>query len=161
VRITGGAARAYYLGVDTAEVTPGQRTVLCLTPRGFEEGEEVTLGEHALELLTNRPVRFRLFSSSDRLGDHADQLLTLPADALAGAAEAAGELAAAKIEAAVELLRALYSGRAGDDVAPAGVMKKLQEVLGPKDGWSFTTLRALWEPLKELRGGRGKSPAHE
>src|SRR5262249_21805927 len=41
------------------------------------------LAEHALELLTNRPVRFRLFSSSDRVGDRPGQLLTLPADALA------------------------------------------------------------------------------
>ena len=73
----------YYLGIDTAQVTPGQVTVLCLTPRGFEEGAEVTLSEHALELLTNRPVRFRLFSSSDRVGDRAGQLLTLPPDALA------------------------------------------------------------------------------
>ncbi|HEY2749648.1 MAG TPA: Hsp70 family protein, partial [Polyangia bacterium] len=63
VRIKGGAARAFYLGVDTAQVTPGQVTVMCLTPRGFEEGAEVTLSEHALELLTNRPVRFRLFTS--------------------------------------------------------------------------------------------------
>jgi hypothetical protein len=40
-------------------------------------------------------------------------------------------------------------------------MKALQAQLGPKDSWSFQTLRALWEPLKELRGGRGKSAAHE
>jgi hypothetical protein len=40
-------------------------------------------------------------------------------------------------------------------------MKALQAALGPKDGWSTATLRALWEPLCELRGGRGKSPAHE
>ncbi|MGZ3430050.1 MAG: Hsp70 family protein, partial [Polyangia bacterium] len=83
IKIGGGAARAFYLGIDTADVRPGQLTFLCLTPRGFEEGSEVTLSEHALELLTNRPVRFRLFSSSDRVGDRAGQLLTLPPDALA------------------------------------------------------------------------------
>ncbi len=59
------------------------------------------------------------------------------------------------------MLRALYGSRASDEVQPAGVMKALQAQLGPKDSWSFTTLRALWEPLKELRGGRGKSAAHE
>jgi molecular chaperone DnaK (HSP70) len=236
VRITGGAARAYYVGVDTAEVKPGQLTALCLTPRGFEEGAEVTLAGHALELLTNRPVRFRLFSSSDRVGDAAGQLLTVPADALAElppmytvlrfarssqetalsvnlharlteigtleldcvaratgneqddrwklafdlrAPERSDEVAAAKsvtaeaarpepvdtskIEAAVQLLRALYGQRVGDggDALPAGIMKGLQNILGPKDSWSFTVLRALWEPLRELRGGRGKSAAHE
>ena len=237
VRITGGAARAFYLGVDTTQVTPGQVTVMCLTPRGFEEGAEVTLSEHALELLTNRPVRFRLFTSSDRVGDRAGQLLTLPPDALAElppmytvlrfqrssheaalsvnlrarlteigtlelecvaratgnededrwklqfdlrAPEQSGDAAAQaksvspvettpsdpanidpqKIEQAVAVLRALY-GKDGGDVDPPSVMKRLQAVLGPRDGWSLTVLRALWEPLKDLRGGRGKSAAHE
>jgi hypothetical protein len=40
-------------------------------------------------------------------------------------------------------------------------MKRLAAILGPKESWSFTVLRALWEPLKDLRGGRGKSAAHE
>src|SRR5947209_895959 len=40
-------------------------------------------------------------------------------------------------------------------------MRTLQAALGPKDGWSTTVLRALHEPLKQLRGGRGKSPQHE
>jgi molecular chaperone DnaK (HSP70) len=232
VKIGGGAARAYYLGLDTAQISPGQETVLCLTPRGFEEGAEVTLSEHALELLTNRPVRFRLFSSSDRVGDRAGQLLTLPPEALVelppmytvlrfsrsshetalsvnlharlteigtleleAVARATGneqddrwklnfdlragtepdepehvsaseakpeEIDPRKIEQAITVLKQLYGSRAGDgDLQPAGVMKGLQSILGPKDGWSFTTLRALWEPLKDLRGGRGKSAPHE
>jgi molecular chaperone DnaK (HSP70) len=234
-RVTGGAARAFYLGIDTAQVTPGLKTVLCLTPRGFEEGSEVTLSEHALELLTNRPVRFRLFSSSDRVGDRAGQLLTLPPDALAelppmytvlrflrssqeaalsvnvharlteigtleleAVARATGneddrwklafdlrggeaqppaqasvspaeatpeEIDPVKLERAVGVLKALYGARAADagavEVTPPSVMKELQAILGSRDSWSFTTLRALWEPLKELRGGRGKSAAHE
>jgi hypothetical protein len=65
-----------------------------------------------------------------------------------------------KIEQAIAVLRALY-GKDGGDVDPPSVMKRLQAVLGPRDGWSFTVLRALWEPLKDLRGGRGKSAAHE
>ncbi len=230
VKIGGGAARAFYLGIDTTQVTPGLETVLTLTPRGFEEGAELTLAEHALELLTNRPVRFRLFSSSDRVGDRAGQLLTLPADALAelppmytvlrfqrssheaalsvnlrarlteigtleleavargtgneqedrwklqfdlrGGGEVAQPSSASpaqplpsdvdprKLEAAIGVLRALY-GKDGASVDPPSVMRELQTILGPRDGWPFTTLRALWEPLKDLRGGRGKSAAHE
>ena len=57
--------------------------------------------------------------------------------------------------------RALYGKDATATVDPPSVMKTLQAILGPRDGWSSTVLRALWEPLKELRGGRGKSPAHE
>ena len=234
VKIGGGAARAFYLGLDTAQVTPGQMTVLCLTPRGFEEGAEVMLSEHALELLTNRPVRFRLFSSSDRVGDRAGALLTLPADALvelppmytvlrfarssheaalsvnlharlteigtleleavargtgneqedrwklafdlrapvdrgepapatsaAPAMPMASDVDPQKLEAAIAVLRALYGKELTSSVAPTSVMRELQAILGPRDGWSFTTLRALWEPLKDLRGGRGKSAAHE
>ncbi|MGZ3429526.1 MAG: Hsp70 family protein, partial [Polyangia bacterium] len=66
-----------------------------------------------------------------------------------------------KIEESIALLRRLYGKDGAGVVEPASVMKQLQAVLGPRDGWSFTVLRALWEPLKDLRGGRGKSAAHE
>src|SRR5262249_37241627 len=71
--------------LDTAAVQPGQQTVLCVTSRGMEEGSVSDLKERELELLTNRPVRFRLFSSShgDRVGDKPGDVLTLPSDALA------------------------------------------------------------------------------
>jgi molecular chaperone DnaK (HSP70) len=223
-RIGGGAARAYYIGLDTEKVQPGQLTALCVTARGLEEGSVVDLKERELELLTNQPVRFRLFSSSDRTGDQPGDVHTLAADALAelppiytvlrfarsshdtalavhlrarltelGTLElecvaratgneqdrwklnfdlrgaAAGDAAPQqnpvpasgedpkKLEAAAQVVRDLYSG-SGD---PAGVMKALGNVLGPRDSWSTAALRALWEPLKDLRGGRGKSPAHE
>src|SRR5262249_23677895 len=81
--ISGGAARAYYIGIDTAATVPGQLTLLRVTPRGFLEGEAVTVREHPLELVTNRPVRFRLFSSSEREGDRSGQLLTVSESALA------------------------------------------------------------------------------
>jgi hypothetical protein len=40
-------------------------------------------------------------------------------------------------------------------------MKSLQAILGSKESWPTAILRALWEPLRELRGGRGRSAAHE
>src|SRR5262249_18272506 len=76
-------ARAYFIGLDTAQVQPGQVTALCLTSRGMEEGAVSELKDRELELLTNRPVRFRLFSSSDRVGDKPADVLNVPADALA------------------------------------------------------------------------------
>jgi hypothetical protein len=229
VRIGGGAARAYFIGVDTAKVDPGQISVLCVTPRGMEEGARVTLSGNELEVLTNRPVRFRLFSSSDRIGDRAGDLLTLPGDALAElppiytvlrfarssqdvalrvvlsahltelgtlelecvarstgneadrwklafdlraaegpAAEAPAPAAAPDVnpealERAIGVIKALYgkSDAKVIDDSPAGVMKTLQYILGSKDAWSTTALRALWEPLKDLRGGRGKTAQHE
>jgi molecular chaperone DnaK (HSP70) len=64
LRITGGAARAYYVEVASSDKESREASHVCLTPRGLEEGAEVDLIGRPLELLTNRPVRFRLFSSS-------------------------------------------------------------------------------------------------
>ena len=219
LRIAGGAARAYYLGLDTAQVNPGGVTTMCITPRGFEEGASVELSQHPLELLTNRPVRFRLFSSSERMGDQAGALITVDEGVLVelppvytvvrfsrtsqdatlsvnvrarltevGTLElecvarstgnesdrwklnfdlrddarveepAPSHQNVEKLDEAIVLLRSLYGKGEGD---PAGVMKALQSLLGPKDSWSMTVLRGLWEPLKDLRGGRGKTAAHE
>lgn len=79
LRISGGAARAYYIEVETtADVRTDRRrtSFVCLTPRGLEEGAEVDLRSRPLELLTNRPVRFRLFSSAGRQGDGPGDVLT-------------------------------------------------------------------------------------
>jgi molecular chaperone DnaK (HSP70) len=82
LRITGGAARAYYVEVEGPQRGPadarGEQTLVCLTPRGLDEGAEVELRGRPLQLLTNRPVRFRLFSSAQREGDQPGDVLRLP-----------------------------------------------------------------------------------
>src|SRR5262249_60587144 len=70
----GGAARAYYVGVESSAV--------CVLPRGAEEGTQNELGQD-FAALTNRPASFRLYSSSardDRPGDEVapDDLVELP-----------------------------------------------------------------------------------
>jgi molecular chaperone DnaK (HSP70) len=60
-RIKGGTARAFYIGVDTGD----RRMAVCLAPPGLEEGARVQL-ERDFRLVTNRPVSFRLYSSSSR-----------------------------------------------------------------------------------------------
>ena len=80
LRISGGAARAYYIEVDsTAGSSRAGRstTYVCLTPRGLEEGAEVDLSSRPFELLTNRPVRFRLFASAQREGDRPGDVLNI------------------------------------------------------------------------------------
>jgi molecular chaperone DnaK (HSP70) len=77
VRIGSGAARTYYLGVGGAE-----STVVCLVPRGMEEGQELEL-ERDFELLANRPVAFPLFTATDRTGEHAGDVVSATAGALA------------------------------------------------------------------------------
>lgn len=79
LRISGGAARAYYVEVEAPgpDQARGEVALVCLTPRGLEEGAEVELAGRPLQLLTNRPVRFRLFSSSQREGDRPGDVLRL------------------------------------------------------------------------------------
>ncbi len=61
--ITGGAARAYYIGVDDAH---GRRQALCITPRGMDEGTSVDLSGRVFELALDRRVGFPLYAATDR-----------------------------------------------------------------------------------------------
>jgi len=65
VRIRGGTARAYYVGVES-EADRGRRGV-CLIPFGVEPGSESAI-DRTFELVTDRPVSFPLFSSTAPLG---------------------------------------------------------------------------------------------
>ena len=71
VRIGGGAARTYYLGLGGEPAT-----ALCIVPRGMEEGESVEIADRRLELLTNRPVAFPLYTATDRSGERPGELVT-------------------------------------------------------------------------------------
>jgi molecular chaperone DnaK (HSP70) len=62
MRIKGGTPRAYYIGVAG---TGAGAMAVCLASPGLEEGARVQL-ERDFRLVTNRPVSFRLYSSSTR-----------------------------------------------------------------------------------------------
>lgn len=59
--IGGGSARAYYVGA-AGDSSP---LAVCLAAKGLAEGSRSELA-HDFELMTNRPVSFRFFSSSSR-----------------------------------------------------------------------------------------------
>ncbi len=82
VRIGGGSARAYYIGLGTPQPAASDDRVaaLCLVRHGMEEGEEVHLAEPEFEVLANQPVSFPLYASSTRTTDQAGAILTLPAE---------------------------------------------------------------------------------
>lgn len=67
VLVRGGLPRAYYLGVDSPEA--GKIKTVCLVPRGTEEGATLSLDMDALQLVANKPVSFRLYSSLVRADD--------------------------------------------------------------------------------------------
>jgi molecular chaperone DnaK (HSP70) len=73
VRIRGGAARSYYVGVETAmPAVPGARPpikALCVVPFGMEEGTESDVPGQEFGLVVGEPVDFRFLSSTVRRSD--------------------------------------------------------------------------------------------
>jgi hypothetical protein len=70
VRIGGGSARSYFVGVDS---DAGPRA-LCIVPRGLHEGERVEV-DRTFRVVVGQPVSFPLFSSTfaqARAGDVVD-----------------------------------------------------------------------------------------
>jgi molecular chaperone DnaK (HSP70) len=78
VRIGGGAARGYYVGVEGASRDEARRAV-CVVPRGAEEGAPQVAAGRTLGLVVGRPVRFDLFAS-DEASDRPGDLVTLDDD---------------------------------------------------------------------------------
>jgi hypothetical protein len=116
VRIRGGSARAYYIGVETsAPAVPGMApplNALCIAPFGMEEGTSTTLPPAEFGLVVGEPVRFRFFESSVRRDDQVGSVLerwrdeelhelreieaTLPADG-----RVSGEVVPVRLSAAI------------------------------------------------------------
>ena len=73
VRIRGGTAKAYYVGVESAmPAVPGMEPpieALCIAPFGMEEGTHAELPPQEVGLVIGEPVRFRFFGSSVRRAD--------------------------------------------------------------------------------------------
>jgi molecular chaperone DnaK (HSP70) len=79
LRIRGGTARAYYVGIEGAvPAVPGIEppiTALCVAPFGMEEGSDAALPDEELGLVVGEPVRFRFFGSTTRREDTAGAAL--------------------------------------------------------------------------------------
>jgi Ethanolamine utilization protein EutJ (predicted chaperonin) len=73
VRIRGGAARVYYVGVETAlPAVPGAPPpikALCVVPFGMEEGTEMDVPGQEFGLVVGAPVEFRFLGSTVRRSD--------------------------------------------------------------------------------------------
>ncbi|HVO27257.1 MAG TPA: Hsp70 family protein [Candidatus Margulisiibacteriota bacterium] len=79
VRIRGGTARAYYIGIETAmPAVPGHRPpikALCVVPHGLEEGSEVDLPAQEFGLIVGEPAEFRFLGSATRRDDRVGTLV--------------------------------------------------------------------------------------
>lgn len=101
VRIRGGVARSYYVGIETSGLAipgaPRPLRALCVVPFGMEEGTQCDVPSGEVGLVLGEPVQFRFFSSAIRKHDRPGEVLpawddgelvetvpleaTLPADA--------------------------------------------------------------------------------
>ncbi|QPK64168.1 Hsp70 family protein [Methylomonas sp. LL1] len=79
VRIKGGTAASYYVGVESAmPAVPGlppEIEALCIAPFGMEEGTEQELPNDEFGLIIGEPVRFRFFASKTRREDQVGSRL--------------------------------------------------------------------------------------
>ncbi|MGZ8239629.1 MAG: Hsp70 family protein, partial [Methylobacter sp.] len=73
VRIKGGTAASYYVGIESAmPAVPGMAPeiqALCIAPFGMEEGTQQELPDDEFGLVVGEPVRFRFFASNIRRED--------------------------------------------------------------------------------------------
>ncbi|OEF25099.1 Hsp70 family protein [Vibrio rumoiensis] len=80
VRIRGGIASSYYVGIESAmPAIPGMAPpmeAICVAPFGLEEGSHVELSNQDFGLVIGQPVQFQFYGSTtrrdDELGTHLD-----------------------------------------------------------------------------------------
>ncbi len=79
VRIHGGTARSYYVGIETAGLAipgaPRPMKSLCVVPIGMEEGTEIDVPSNEIGLVIGEPAHFRFFSSATRKDDQPGELV--------------------------------------------------------------------------------------
>ena len=127
VRIGGGSARAYFIGLAPGEGAAHDVVdAVCLVQRGMHEGTEIEITTPEFRVLANQPVSFPLFTSSTRLGDRAGTVVRAPRDSLS------------ELPAIRTVLR--FGKKLAATALPVHVISKLTEV-GTLEVWcrSLTT----------------------
>lgn len=79
IRIRGGTARSYYIGVESSMPSvPGVPTpvkALCVAPFGMEEGTSAEMREREFGLVVGEPASFSLLGSTVRKSDRAGEII--------------------------------------------------------------------------------------
>src|SRR5207249_5049039 len=86
IRIRGGTARSYYIGIESAApAIPGAAPpikALCVAPFGQEEGTSVVLPDEELGLVVGEKAEFRFFATSSRPDDAPGALVDAESDGM-------------------------------------------------------------------------------
>ena len=79
IRIRGGVARSYYIGIESAMPAvpglPAPLKALCVVPFGMEEGTDASIEGQHFGMIVGEPVEFRFLSSTRRKDDPLGTLL--------------------------------------------------------------------------------------
>ena len=79
IRIRGGTALTYYIGVETAmPAVPGIKPpikALCVVPFGTEEGTDLQMTDQEFNLVVGEPAEFRFLGSTHRKEDAAGTII--------------------------------------------------------------------------------------
>ncbi len=79
IRIRGGTARSYYVGIETAGLAipgmPRPLQAVCVAPHGMEEGTSLDVPSREVGLIVGKPAKFRFFSSLRRKDDRVGATL--------------------------------------------------------------------------------------
>jgi hypothetical protein len=79
VRIRGGVARTYYVGIETAMPAvpgvPAPLKALTVAPFGMEEGASAPIPGREFGLVVGQPAEFRFFSSAARKDDPVGSMI--------------------------------------------------------------------------------------
>jgi len=140
--VRGGLPRAYFIGLAgigaTGEDANALRT-MCLVPRGTEEGASIELDPGNLQLVANKPVAFRLYSSRVRTEDRAGDVVMFSPEEQQ------------ELHLHAPLHAVLRFGKAGERLVPIKLGAKLTEV-GTLEIWAESkTSEHRWRLQFELR----------
>jgi molecular chaperone DnaK (HSP70) len=138
VLVRGGLPRTYYIGIGDA------KEAVCLVPRGAEEGTLLEVDRADLQLVANRPVSFRLYSSLTRIEDSLGQVV---------------DLAQEDVHAHAPLQAVIRYGKPGEKLIPVKLGARLTEV-GTLETWCDSKVSDhRWKLQFELRKTAAASSA--
>ncbi len=141
--VRGGLPRAYFLG---AGGTDGNLKAVCVMPRGAEEGSEVEVDQPGLQLVANKPVSFRLYSSLARTEDKPGDTIDLTPEA-----------SDAELHLHAPLNAVIRFGKQGERLVPVKLGARLTEV-GTLEVWADSKISEnRWRLHFELRKAAAKA----
>jgi hypothetical protein len=119
-------------------------SAICLVPRGTEEGSEIRLDRTDLQLVANKPVAFRLYSSLARTEDEAGSIVEF-----ALAPDPTDASAEPRLHAPLRAV--IRFGKGGEKLIPVAVAARLSEV-GTLETWAESKISEhRWRLQFQLR----------